>query len=131
VVCGAGFQHGVDNRDIASAAAQIAGQHRADARLVGAGLVGQQCVRGGQHARRAEPALQCVMLAKRSLQWRQAVLLRQPFDRYNTASFRLDGEDQARAHSGPVDDHRAGSAHAVLAADVGAGQPQRVTQAIG
>src|SRR5207245_137815 len=47
------------------------------------------------------------------------------------AALRLDREHQAGADSGAVDDHGAGAAHAVLAADVGAGQPQRVTQAVG
>ena len=44
---------------------------------------------------------------------------------------RLHGEHQARAHRLAVDQHRAGAADAVLAADLGAGQPELVAQEVG
>ena len=68
---GAGFEHGRDDRDIAGAAAEIARQHLAYAGLVAIGLGAEQRMRGGDHPRRAEAALQRVMLAKRGLQGRQ------------------------------------------------------------
>ena len=46
------------------------------------------------------------------------------------AAVGLHREHQAGAHRRAVDDHGAGAAHAVLAADMGAGQPQIVAQAI-
>ena len=39
-------------------------------------------------------------------------------------------EDQARADGGAVDDHRAGAAYAVLAADMRAGEQEIVTQKV-
>ena len=46
-------------------------------------------------------------------------------------AFGLHREDEAGAHRLAVDQHGAGAADAVLAADVGAGQPQLVAQAVG
>ena len=42
-----------------------------------------------------------------------------------------DGEEETGPHRLAVDEHRAGAADAVLAADVGAGQPQVVAQRVG
>ena len=44
---------------------------------------------------------------------------------------RRDREHQARPHRPPVDQHGAGAADAVLAADVGAGQAEVVAQRVG
>ena len=46
-------------------------------------------------------------------------------------AFGLHREHQAGAHRLAVDQHGAGAADAVLAADMGAGEPQLVAQAIG
>ena len=109
----------------------IAGQHLADAVGVAVGLLAQQRMRGGDHARRAEAALQRVMLAERRLQRRQVVVVRQALDRDDLGAFGLHREHQAGAHRLAVDQHGAGAADAVLAADMGAGQPQMMAQAIG
>jgi len=85
----------------------------------------------GDHARRAEAALQRVMLAERSLQRRQSVFKRETLDGHHLGAFGLHREQQARAHGCAVDQHGAGAAHAVLAADMGAGEPQMMAQAIG
>ncbi len=45
------------------------------------------------------------------------------FDRAHVAAVGLDGEREAGAHRLAVELHRAGAADAVLAADLGAGQP--------
>ena len=42
----------------------------------------------------------------------------------------LHGEHQARAHGRAVDQHGAGAAYAVLAAGMGAGEPELVAQAV-
>ncbi len=47
------------------------------------------------------------------------------------AALGLHRQHQAGAHRGAVDDDGAGAADAVLAADMGAGQPQVVAQAVG
>src|SRR5207237_10637015 len=47
------------------------------------------------------------------------------------AAVHLRGEEQARPDGGAADDHRAGPAHAVLAAEVGAGQLEIVAQEVG
>ena len=64
-------EHRLDDGDVAGAAAEIAGEHLAHALGVAVGLLAQQRVRRGDHARRAEAALQRVMLAERGLQRRQ------------------------------------------------------------
>ena len=50
------------------------------------------------------------------------VAVGQPFDGADRLALRLHREHQAGAHRLAVDDHRAGAADAVLAADVRAGQ---------
>ena len=84
-----------------------------------------------QHARRAEPALQRVVFREKLLQRMHLAALRQAFDRADLGTVGLDGEHQAGAHGLAVDHHRTGAAHAVLAADMGAGQAQTVAQEIG
>ena len=55
----------------------------------------------------------------------------EPFDRGDLVPDRGDREHQAGAHRAAVDQDRAGAADAVLAADVGAGQPEVVAQRVG
>jgi hypothetical protein len=93
-------------------------------------LLGEQRMGRGDEARRAEATLQGVVLAEGLLQRRQIVIVGQAFDRDDLRTFRLHGEDQAGAHRGTIHQHGAGAANAMLAADVGAGQPQLVAQAI-
>src|SRR5438105_12186066 len=88
-------------------------------------------MRSGNHARRAEPALQGMMLAERRLQWRESLVVREPFDGDHLGALRLYGKHEARAYGSPVDDDGAGAAHAMLAADMRASQPQMMAQAIG
>ena len=58
-----------------------------------------------------------------ALQRMQRRAVRQPFDGADRLALRLHREHQAGAHRLAADDHRAGAADAVLAADVRAGQP--------
>ena len=78
----------------------------------------------------AEPALECVVTSERLLQRRQRALTRDRLDRLDLAAVDLHGEQAAAAHRDAVDEHRAGAADAVLAADVGAGQPQVMAEEI-
>ena len=61
----------------------------------------------------------------------QRVVLGEAFDRADLSAVRLHGEHQARAHRLAVDDHRAGAADAVLAADMGAGLPAILADGVG
>src|SRR6266576_4266522 len=58
------IQRGIDNALIAGAAAEIAGDRDADLPLRGVGIVAQEFEQCRQHARRAEAALQAVIVAK-------------------------------------------------------------------
>ena len=55
---------------------------------------------------------------------------RQPFHGGDAAAVGLRREHQARADRGAVDDHRAGAAHAMLAADMRTGEQEIVTQKV-
>ena len=61
----------------------------------------------------------------------RAVLLGEPLDGGDLTVLGRDREHQAGAHRPPVDQHRAGTADAVLAADVGAGEAEVVAQRVG
>src|SRR5262249_15714434 len=72
------------------------------------------------------------MIAERLLQRMQsAAVPRQSFDRGDLDTVGLHREQQAGAHRRAVEQHGAGAAGAVLAADVGAGQPEIGAQEIG
>src|ERR1700722_18653776 len=71
------------------------------------------------------------MLVKRFLQRVHLPDAAEAFDRLDAAAFGLHREHQASAGTVAVDQHRAGAADALLAADMGAGQAQRVAQEIG
>ncbi len=70
------------------------------------------------------------MLAEALLQRGQVVIVGEPLDRHHLGAVGLHRQHQAGAHRGAVDDHGAGAAHAVLAAEVSSGEPQLVAQAI-
>src|SRR5207237_10141840 len=92
------------------------------------GLRLQHPGREHQEARRAEAALQPVMLPERLLQRMKLFVLRQALDGADLCVPRLNGEHQARANRFAVDEHRAGSAHPVLAAKMRAGDAAIVAQ---
>jgi hypothetical protein len=83
-------------------------------------------------ARGAEAALQAVAFVKRLLHgMKWSVVSGQALDRRHFVAFRLDGEHQAGAHRRTVEQNGAAPAHAVLAADVRAGQAEVVAQVVG
>src|SRR6266700_743856 len=120
---GGGGPHGLDDVLIAGAAAKIGGQDIEHRLVVDVGVLLQRI--GGQHqeAGRAEAALQPVMRDEGALQRMQRVAGGETLHGANLAALRLHREHQAGAHRVIVEDHRAGSADAVLAADMGAGLP--------
>ena len=78
---------------------------------------------GDQHEKtgRTEAALQAVMLHEGALQRVELFSVGQAFDGADFFAVRLDRKHQTGAHRRAVDQHRAGAAHAMLAADMGAG----------
>ena len=85
-----------------------------------------------QHARRAEAALQAVVVAHRFLQRVElSVRQRQRFDGGQFLAVGLHGQHLARARGAAVEVDGAGAAHAVLAPDMRSGQTQLVADEVG
>ena len=84
-----------------------------------------------QKSGRAKAALQAVVFHERPLQRMKLVAVRQSFDGADFLPSRLHREHQAGANRLAFDEHRAGAADAVLAADMGAGLPAIVAHHIG
>ena len=85
-----------------------------------------------EDSRRAEAALERVALPERLLQRVELPVHGEPLDRLG-AQGRRPGRRGAgtTADGDPVEEHRAGAADAVLAADVRAGQAERVAEEVG
>src|SRR5215831_16009697 len=85
---------------------------------------------GGDHAGRAEPALQGVMLSERFLQRRKIGVVGESFYRHDLAAVSLHRQHPAGAHGRAIEENGAGPAHAMLASDMGSGEAELVAQAI-
>ena len=86
----------------------------------------------GDEPRCAEAALQPVALGERLLHRAHRLgVVADALDGGDLVGLGRDREHQARAHRLAVDEHGARAAHAVLAADVGAGEAQVVAQEVG
>src|SRR5437660_801743 len=85
---------------------------------------------GEQQAGRAEAALRRIAGDELALQLGELAALGQPFDRVDPTAGNLRGEREAAARGMAVDQHRAGAADAVLAAEMRAGQLQLLAQKI-
>src|SRR6185369_14587740 len=83
------------------------------------------------HTGRAEAALKSMVLAEARLQRREAFIPRQSLDSDDFAALGLHRQYKTAPYSLAIDQHRAGTANPVLAADMRTGQPQMMTQAIG
>jgi hypothetical protein len=95
------------------------------------GSVAEQVVGTQQEAGRAKAALQRVVPAERLLQRVQLPRPAQAFHGQHVGPVELAGEQQARPGRLAVNQHRAHSADAVLAAEVRAGEPEPVAQGVG
>ena len=91
---------------------------------------GQQFARADQDAGRAIAALQRVALLEGALQIGDRTGIRQALDGFHVRAVALHREGQAAADDLAIQQHRAGAAHAMLAADMTAGQRQIVAQKI-
>ena len=70
------------------------------------------------------------MLAKFILQCVQGLWRAEPFDRRDLRPVDLDRESEAGARAVAIQKHRAGTADAVLATDMSAGQTERVAEEV-
>src|SRR5260221_78480 len=124
---------GADSRDdilVTGTAAEVARQTVADLDIARERVFPQEIERGHQHAGGAKPALQGVVVAERLLQRRERVDVTQALNRLDPAAVGLYRKQQAGAGALPVDQDGTGAADAVLAADMRAGKPERMTQEI-
>src|SRR5712691_2437375 len=121
---------GVDDGLVPGAAAVVAGNMVSDLFSGALLLLKNQILSGHQHSRRAEAALQRVLLVKRFLQRLQLAGIRKALDGVHPTAVRLHGEHQAAAHDVAVDPHGACAAHPVLATDVRAGEAQLIAQEV-
>src|SRR6266849_5034174 len=115
---------------VAGAAAQVALELVADLLLRGFRVALEHLVDGHDHAGRAEAALQTVLLPEALLDRVQLAVLGEPFDRHDVGAVGLDGEHVARLHRLAVHDDRAGAALARVAAHVGPGQPDVLSDVV-
>src|SRR5438093_6891241 len=123
-----GGQHRLDDELIAGAATEVAGDALADLGGAGAGVLPEQLEGEQEHRRGAEPALQALLLPERLLQRVEFAVGGEPLHGLDLGAVGLDGEHEAGADALAVHEHRAGAAHAVLASDVGADQPEVLAQ---
>ena len=121
----------VDDRLVAGAPAQMAGEEVGDLGAARRLFAVEQVGRGHQDPGRAEAALERVRLAKGGLQRRQLAAAREPLDRLELGSVDLHGEEEARAHGDAVEPHGARAADAVLATHVSPGEAERVPDEVG
>src|SRR5262245_36882196 len=131
LIGGTRIEHGLDDRHIAGAAAEVSRQHFAYPIGITVRLFAEQRMGRRDHAGRTEAALEGMMLAEARLQRREALVLRQPFDGDDLAALGLDGQHQTAADSLAIEKHCAGTTDPMLAADMRSGQPQMMAQAIG
>ena len=96
--------HRLDDVLVAGAAAEIGREHVEQVLVADVGLALEHAGREHQEARRAEAALQPVMLDEGALQRMQLVALREPLDGADRLAVGLHREHQAGAHRLAVDD---------------------------
>ena len=122
--------HRLDDAEIAGAAAEIAGKLHADALLVGARQPLHDVARGDQHAGRAEAALQAVLAIEGFAQPRHQRIVVEALDGAHVLPVAGDRKGDAGARRLAVDQDGAGAAHAVLAAEMRAGEPAMLAQEV-
>src|SRR6266545_284667 len=122
---------GLDDEVVAGAPAEVAGQHLANLNVRRRRAIPKE--RAGAHddPRRAIAALEAVLGPEGLLERMQRLAgRRDSLDRADLVAVGLDRQHEAGADRLAVDEHCAGAAHAVLAADVGAGEIQVLTQEV-
>ena len=97
--------------------------------LAGIRVRGQERGRGQHHPRRAEAALEPVLLVEALLHRAEPAGGREALDGGELVPVGLDGEHRARLHRRPSR-HRAGAAVGRVAADVRPGKPERLAEEV-
>ncbi len=123
-----GGTHRLDDGLIARAPAEVPAERVADRLDGGVGVAREQVSGGEDDSRRAEAALQAVVLDERALDRVQPAVGRESLDRGDRGAGRLQREHRAALHGAAVEENRARSALARVAADVCARQPEPVSQ---
>src|ERR1051325_3096724 len=127
-----GAQRRLDDGGIAGAAAEVAGNRIAHLLFGRVGRLAQEGGQRGQHARRAEPALQAMLFPERLLQHAEgAVRCSEPLGGHELAAVGLHREHDAGAHRLAVEQHGACAAYAVLATEMRSGEPQLAAKEVG
>ena len=122
---------GVDDGLVARATAQIASDGLPHLILSGVQVFSEQFRERGEHARCAKPALQCMRLLEGLLQHREGLIrIGQALDRGDLTLMGLNRQHQTRPRSLVIDQNCASTTHAVLTADVGAGEFEVLAQKI-
>src|SRR5260370_21716954 len=125
-----GGQRGPDDVVVAGTPAQVAFQARPHLFLGGLRVLLEQRHDGHHHARRAEPALQPVLLVARALHGVHLAVPGEPLNRGDRVPAGLGGEHRARLDGFAVEQHCAGPAGGGVAAYVGRGEVGHVAQEV-
>jgi RimJ/RimL family protein N-acetyltransferase len=121
-------EHRLGDLLVAGAAAQVPAQREPHVVLARVGISPQERLRRDQHPRRAEAALDAALVEERGLERMQLAALGKSLDGGDLAAVGLEGEVGARVHRAAVDQHHAGPALGVVAALLGARQPELAPQ---
>src|ERR1700722_3468717 len=129
---GRGLQRRPHDRRIARAAAKMPAEEIANRGLVRPRVIAQEAIQRHQDAGGAKAALQRVIALERRLQNAEARgRRRKPLYGPDIAALDLHGKRQAGARRRAVDADGAGAANTMLAADMGAGHSELMSQEIG
>src|SRR5437016_1235441 len=123
--------NGAHDADISGAAAKVAAQLEADAPLVGSGKTADDVARGDQHSRRAESALQTMLGRERLPQRGHDGIVLEPLDGRDLRALAKDRIGDAGSRRLTVDQQRARTARALLAAQMRAGQTEPFAHEVG
>jgi hypothetical protein len=122
--------HGLHDVLVSGAAAHVARERPPDLLLGGVRVLGEERHRGQHHPRRAEAALEPVLLVEGLLDGVEGAVLCEALDRRQLLPVGLDGEERARLHRLPVHEQRARPARGRIAADVRTGEAEHVPQVV-
>src|ERR1700744_1469758 len=124
-------EHRLHDVLVAGAAAQVARYRPPHVFLGGIGVAVEQVLGRHHHARRAEPALQAVLLPETLLDRVQLAGRGQALHGGDVTAVDLDRQHRAGLDRPAVDQHRAGTAVGRVTAAVGAGQPGAPADQVG
>src|SRR3989441_4316931 len=120
----------LDDVHVASAAAEVAGDRLPYLELARVRVRRDERGRRHHHSRRAEAALETVLLVEAFLHRVQLAILLETLDRRHGGLVGLHREEGARLHRPPVEQHGARTAVRGVAADVRAGHPEVLAEEV-